>query len=159
MPYIIDGNNLIGCCPEIEIADPQSRDKLISIILTFQEAKNVKITIVFDGASEKWGNKTPITPKLTVIFPHFGRTADDEIKSIIDGYSNQHEVMLISSDRELKDFAKDKGIKTVNSIEFYYDLKKAARKTNKNREIQKRVEARLSQSEVEQWLKIFEKNI
>ena len=61
----------------------------------------------------------------------------------------------MTTDRELKTFAKEKGVRTVNSIEFYFTLKKAFVSQGKKEETLKRVNTRVSQNEVEQWLKIF----
>ena len=47
------------------------------------------------------------------------------------------------------------GVRTVNSIEFYFTLKKAFASQGRKEETLKRVNARVSQNEVEQWLKIF----
>ena len=65
------------------------------------------------------------------------------------------ETVLVTTDRELKSFAKEKGIRTINSIEFYFILKKAFVSQGKKEETLKRVNTRVSQNEVEQWLKIF----
>jgi predicted RNA-binding protein with PIN domain len=125
MAYIIDGNNLIGSAPDFSLVDPESR------------------------------GKNPINAKLTVVYPRYGLTADDEIKRILDGYQQLKEIILVSTDRELKKYAKEKGARTINSIEFYFTLKKAFLSQGKKEETLKRVNTRVSQNEVEQWLKIF----
>ena len=65
------------------------------------------------------------------------------------------DVTLVTSDRELKNFAKKKGAKTVNSIEFYFELKRFNRFSGKKEESQKRINTALSDTEVDQWMKIF----
>jgi predicted RNA-binding protein with PIN domain len=90
-----------------------------------------------------------------VVYPRYGLTADDEIKRILDGYQQLKEIILVSTDRELKKYAKEKGARTINSIEFYFTLKKAFLSQGKKEETLKRVNTRVSQNEVEQWLKIF----
>lgn len=157
MPYIIDGNNLIGSCPEIALDDPQARDKLIAILQSFQESKKTKITLVFDGDPQRGNHRVPITPKLAVLYPTYGNTADEEIKHQLEKYTNLREVVLVTSDRELKNYARDKGARTINSIEFYYEMKKVARHSVKQEETLKRVNTKLSQNEVEQWMKIFDR--
>ena len=49
MPYIIDGNNLIGSSRDISLDDKDAREKIVNLIRKFQESKNTKITVVFDG--------------------------------------------------------------------------------------------------------------
>lgn len=155
MPYIIDGNNLIGCAPEFSLSDPEARGKMVTIIKKFQESKNTKITVVFDGEPQGSELRNPINSKMTVVYPRYGLTADDEIKRILENYQNLKETVLVTTDRELKSFAKEKGAKTINSIEFYFILKKTFVLQGKKEETLKRVNTRVSQNEVEQWLKIF----
>jgi predicted RNA-binding protein with PIN domain len=155
MPYIIDGNNLIGCAPDFSLADPEARGRMVSIIKKFQESKNTKVTVFFDGAPQGGERLNPINSKLTVVYPRYGLSADDEIKKILEHYRHVKETILVTTDRELKIFAKDMGIRTVNSIEFYYMLKKTSVFHGRKEETLKRVNTRVSPNEVEQWLKIF----
>jgi uncharacterized protein len=156
MPYIIDGDNLIGSSPDISLEDPQARSKIIEIVRQFQVNKNSNVTIVFDGAPQNGVRKKDIYAKFCVVYPHNGASADDEIRHILNQLNYFRDVILITSDRELKIFAKKKGAKTVNSIEFYFDLKRISRISGKVEEKQKRIEAELSDQEVEQWMKIFD---
>jgi len=159
MPYIIDGNNLIGCSPDISLGDPDARDKLIQLIRKFQESKQTKVTLVFDGMPSPGGQlKNVISAKFTVLFPRHGHSADDEIKRLLNAYHQLSEVVLVTSDRELKLFAREKGAKTRNSVEFYYELRKSFFRSGKREENQKRIDHSLSKHEVEQWLKIFNSN-
>jgi len=155
MPYIIDGNNLIGSTRDIALDDKDAREKIVTLIRKFQESKNTKVTVVFDGEPSGGLVKNHASAKLTVVFPHYGNTADDEIKRILSGYHQINDVILVSSDRELKKFAKEKGAKTRNSIEFYYELKKTHYISGKKEETLKRINTSLSQNEIENWMKIF----
>lgn len=159
MPYIIDGNNVIGCSPDISLDDPDSREKLISLVRKFQESKHAKVTLVFDGSPGGNGlYHNVITPKFSVLFPTLGNSADDEIKKLLAHSHHSPELVLVTSDRELKKLAKDKGVRTRNSIEFYFEMKKICFQQGKKEESQKRIEKSLSPTEVENWLKIFSKN-
>jgi len=156
MPYIIDGDNVIGSSPDISLEDEKSRLKLIYIIRKFQENKKNNVTIVFDGVPEGGVQREDISEKFCVLYPPAGSSADDEIKRILDSYSYFKDVIVVTSDRELRNFAKKKGAKIVNSIEFYFQLKRISRIHGKKEETDKRIDAQLSDIEVEQWMKIFE---
>lgn len=155
MPYIIDGNNLIGCAPDFSLTDPEARGKMVAIIRKFQESKNTKVTVLFDGEPQGSERRNPINSKLTVIYPRYGLSADDEIKDILENGQHAKETVLVTTDRELKTFAKEKGVRTINSIEFYFTLKKVFASQGRKEETLKRVNNRVSKNEVEQWLKIF----
>lgn len=156
MPTIIDGNNLIGSSPDMSLDDPAARKKILHLIIKYQETKNSNIIIVFDGGPEP--SLEPENPgtKVSVVFPSFGSSADDEIKKILEGYSDYKSVTLVSSDRDLKSFAKNKGAKAMNSIEFYFELKRVYRLNGAKEEKLKRIHSKLSKKEVDQWLKIFQ---
>jgi predicted RNA-binding protein with PIN domain len=157
MPYIIDGNNLVGCFPDISLDDPEARSRLLSVVRKFHENKKNNIIIVFDGEPDEGVRKQMTSSKFTIVYPEIGHSADDEIKEILSGFNYYKDVVVVTSDRELKTFAKKKGAKTINSIEFYFELKRFSHIYGKKQENQKRIDAELSETEVDQWLKIFNK--
>ncbi|MCK4889133.1 MAG: NYN domain-containing protein [Candidatus Aminicenantes bacterium] len=156
MPYIIDGNNLIGSSPDISLEDSNSRKEIVAIVKKFQKKKNSKIIVVFDGEPDTFSSEENPTEKIVIKYPPIGDSADDEIKRILDGYTYFRDVVLVTSDRELKDIAKKKGAKVINSIEFYYELKRVYRATGRIEMKQKRIDTELSDGEVDQWMKIFD---
>ncbi|MCK4836619.1 MAG: NYN domain-containing protein [Candidatus Aminicenantes bacterium] len=156
MPTIIDGNNLIGSSPDISLDDPAAREKMLHMVKTYQESKNGNIIIVFDGKPESIYYNDNSAEKFSVVYPRYGCSADEEIKEILNGYSDFKSVKLVSSDRDLKIFAKSKGAKTINSIEFYFELKRVYRLNGKKEEKLRRIHNKISKQEVDQWLKIFE---
>jgi len=157
MPYIIDGDNIIGSSPDISLEDPKARPKLIYIIRKFQENKKNNVTIVFDGMPENGVQREDLSEKFCVRYPPPGTSADDEIKRILNGFNYFKDVIVVTSDRELRTFAKKKGAKIINSVEFYFELKRFSRVHGKKEETKKRIDTQLSDTEVEQWMKIFER--
>jgi len=155
MPYIIDGNNLIGSSPDLSLEEEGARQKVVHIVRKFQQNRNNKVIVVFDGEPDGTAHRQELGPKFLVLYPRYGRSADDEIKRILNSYNDFRDVVLITSDRELKAFARRLGARTVNSIEFYFKLKREYRETGKREETQKRIDTRLSDQEVDQWMKIF----
>jgi predicted RNA-binding protein with PIN domain len=155
MAYIIDGNNLIGCSQEIPQDDLNGREKIVHLVKKFQEKRKTSVTVVFDGAPDYGSYQNNSNTKFKVVFPRYGKSADDEIKEILNTYNHFRDVTVVTSDRELKTYAKDKGAKTINSIEFYYELKRISRIRGKEEERKKRINQKLSDSEVDQWMKFF----
>ncbi len=49
MILLIDGHNLIGAMPDIELADPDDEWQLVLRVRTYCAAKRVTATIVFDS--------------------------------------------------------------------------------------------------------------
>lgn len=157
MPYIIDGNNLMGCFPEVMPEEPDARSVVLEVLEKFQEKRKNNVTIVFDGVPEGGVRLHEISPKFTVIYPRNGSSADDEIMELLEDLHYFKDVILVTSDRALKKFARKKGAKTINSIEFYFELKRYSAIHGHQEQKRKRIESELSDQEVDQWMKIFEK--
>ncbi len=155
MPYLIDGNNVIGSSPDLAQAESGSRQKLIDLMVQFQRHRSNSVVLVFDGAR---GDEVvpPIGDgRFSVLFPCEGETADDVIERLMKEYSSCRDVVLVSSDKKLKDLARDRGGRAMNAIEFYFDLKRINRIQDRRQEKEKRIHGQLSDNEVDQWLKIF----
>jgi predicted RNA-binding protein with PIN domain len=157
MPYLIDGNNLIGHLPFLEIKTPDSRFELIGRLLVFQKIKNTRVIVVFDG---------PPDPDITeedfkglpfhVFYPDKGQDADEVIKKIISKETDLRRFFVVSSDREIKHFAKSKGAKSLSCEEFRKHLKKAQKKYKRVKELEKNVDLP-TPLEVKFWSNIFER--
>lgn len=145
----------MGCYPGITPGEPGARSRIREIVEKFQEKRNNNVTIVFDGEPEGGVRLREISPKFTVIYPRDGCTADEEIMELLDGLNYFKDVILVTSDRELKKYAREKGAKTINSIEFYFELKRYSAIHGNQEQKRKRIESELSDQEVDQWMKIF----
>jgi predicted RNA-binding protein with PIN domain len=156
MPVIIDGNNLIGSSPDIKLDDPDARVKIIRLLENYQEQKQNNLVVVFDGDPNTNSPNDFSKGKMTIIYPFYGNSADDEIKRLLDSYTDFRDVVLVSSDSELKSFAKERGARVLNSIEFYFELKRIFRESGLKAQKLKRINARLSKTEVDHWLKVFQ---
>ncbi|MCP4148024.1 MAG: hypothetical protein GY757_09775 [bacterium] len=158
MPYIIDGNNLVGSSPDISLDDPEARAKILYIVRQYQNNRKNNVVIVFDGdpGSDEINGVPGDASKFSIVYSRHGNSADNEIKGILDRLNYYKDVTLVTSDKNLKSFAKKKGVKTVNSIEFYFELKRLSRIHGKKEEKLKRIEVEVSDTEVDQWMKIFD---
>jgi predicted RNA-binding protein with PIN domain len=157
MPYLIDGNNLIGTLPDLELRDPGSRFELINRLLAFQQIHKTRILLVFDGPpDDSIPQKIKIRPLFKVYFSEKGNNADAIIKKLIAKETDTRRFFVVSSDRELKDFARKNGASTLNSREFQRELKRALKKYKKQCELDKDVSLP-SPLEVDQWKKVFKK--
>lgn len=90
----------------------------------------------------------------SVIYPAPDEDADLVIKSIISKQTDSRRFYVVSSDREIKNFAKTKGAKSLSCKEFERNLKATLRKHRKSLETHKK-DIDLSPLEVSQWLRIF----
>jgi len=157
MGYLIDGNNFLGHIFPDELRGRRSRYVLVSRLLTFQKVKRSRIELVFDGPPDQ--DLIEIQTRKKKFFVHFpspGQKADDIIKELIVRQTDFRQFFVVTSDRELKDFAQDKGAKTLSVKEFAAELKKALREHRAAVELEKKV-ATLSPFEIGLWLDTFGK--
>lgn len=155
MPYLIDGNNVIGHIPDLDLGDRSSRFQLISRLVRFQKIHNTRVIVVFDGPPddhlENSGN--PPAP-VSVYFPEAGQSADAIIEAIILQQTDRRRFFVVSSDREIRDFARRQGARSVGCAEFYKKMKKAQNEYRDLAELEKQNEE-LSPLEVRQWGEVF----
>jgi predicted RNA-binding protein with PIN domain len=155
MPYIIDGNNLINSAPDLSIDDQDAKLKIIDIVQNYQQARKNKVMLVFNELSDNCEYHRFISEKFSITCPECNDSVDAEIKRMLESCNHPQDMIVVTSNHELKKHARKKGIKTVNSIEFYFELKRYCRVSGKKEEQQKRIHNALSDNEVDQWLQIF----
>lgn len=90
----------------------------------------------------------------SVIFPSPEQNADKTIKEIISKETDLRRFFVVSSDREIKNFAKSEGAKPLSCKDFNRKLKSALKEYREQLEEEKKQDTP-SSLEVKQWLKIF----
>jgi len=157
MPYLIDGNNLIGYLPSLELKAPESRYELIAKLIVFQKVKKTRVTVVFDGPPDPYIKEEDFKGiSFYIFYPEAGQDADAVMEKMISKETDLRRFFVVSSDREIQHFAKSKGAQSLNCDEFNKLLKKAQKKYKKMKEWEKNVEP-LSPLEIKFWSKIFER--
>lgn len=127
MAYIlIDGYNLIGIAHDnLESV----RNLLISQLKEYASIKEHDLTVVFDGWKSGQKDQTRLkTGNVTVIYSRLGEKADDAIKKTLA--SSQTPWIVVSSDREVADYAANKDFAAVSSAEFEAKLFSALKLAN-----------------------------
>ena len=103
--YIINGNNLIGkinFLHKMQQKNKQrSREKLAFMIDNYFHEKNAKVTIHFDGFKN-----LPIKLNQAKIVYSDSKSADDMIKNQIELANNRKNLVVITSDNNIQEFAR-----------------------------------------------------
>ncbi len=147
MPYLIDGNNLIGVFSSLEVGSQKSREIIIRKLAKFHKITKKRIVLVFDGAPDPYPSRFELYPKsFLVLFPNFGESADEVIKRLISPG-----MILVSSDRELIEEARRRRLKWMRSREFLRVIS-SVREEDRGKPIWNP-----TPQEIEAWLKIFGK--
>lgn len=115
--YIIDGNNLIGriqLLKQLQKKDKQaSREKLALMIERYFDRKNVKVSLHFDGYP-----KDKIKISKGSICYSYNLTADEMIKKEIDKSDNSRNIVVVTSDLNLKEYARTCSCTVLSAEEF-----------------------------------------
>lgn len=155
MTYLIDGNNFIGHSRFLELEDPRSKRILVSQLSIFKTYQRTKIILVFDGPPDPSVNeKTKDIQSFRIINPQIGENADTLIKEIISQQEDLKKFFVVSSDREIREFARGRGAQVLSCPEFSRKLRRVLKEIPKTQGKQKK-EPRLSPLEVDHWIEIF----
>jgi len=156
MAYLIDGNNFLGQISSSYLRDSGSKYGLILKLLTFQRLKRTRILIVFDGPPDpNLTDERLRRKKFSIIYPSYGQDADFLIKELILKQRDRKKFIVVSSDHEIKDYAKSKGVKTLSSKDFHSQLKKILKESRKAKEMEKKTISS-SPLEIKLWLELFD---
>lgn len=115
MAYIlIDGYNLIGIAHKnLE----KARNNLIEKLCEYSELKGHNITVVFDGWKKGQATETKLRiGDVNIIYSKLGEKADFVIKKLL--FETTKSWIVVSSDREISDFATKKDFVSLTASEF-----------------------------------------
>jgi len=118
MIVVIDGYNLVKQVITAKHVSQKQRDKFVVQLAHYLKKRGLKGVIVFDGGEsnyqyrEKRGN-------VIVIFSGYKETADEVIATYLQEH-REYALLLVTSDRELRNYAETLGKTTMGAPEFYY---------------------------------------
>jgi len=139
MAYLIDGNNFIGHTSPHELKDPHSKRELAAKLWIFQKIKKQKICLVFDGPPDPVIDAQEFPEKsMKVLFAHEDRSADSLIFDIITRRNNLKKFFVVSSDREIRSFARNNGAGTLSCEAFNRELEVVLKKHKRHMEFEKK---------------------
>jgi predicted RNA-binding protein with PIN domain len=127
MPFLVDGNNLLGLRPELLAKDPGVRGRLVTRLASFARQRRTTVTVVFDGEPESGGLRSDMAlGAVRVIFSGVKSDADRRILDILDAARDPAGITLVTSDRALADRARQRRARCVTSIAFRRTLEELA---------------------------------
>ena len=150
MPYLVDGNNLIGVTAGLSLRDSRSRQLLVQRICAYQRRKGGKYTVYFDGEPETGPLRQDLDLRgVSVRFSGRGVAADDLIQRVLGRAAHPREYTVVSSDRQLAQECKHLGARHMSCPDFNREMRKLETKPLE------KWESPLTAAEVEEWLRVF----
>ena len=156
MAYLIDGNNYLGYISKTG-SHTSGKGQLVEALLKLIHVRRTRVLLVFDG---------PPDPELaefddfhgrplSISYPPQGGTADDVIQKILDHHPGGRTLTVVSSDREVLDYARSKGARRKTCPQFQRLLRSALRDFQKRREEEKDDQS-LTPLELNHWMNLFD---
>lgn len=153
MPLLIDGHNLIGQIPELSLADEDDEGKLVMLLRRYTTAKRGRhALVIFDRGV--YGHPQRLDGYgITCRFARSPQDADAQIVKQLHALKRPRDWTLVTSDRQVARVADERGVKVIRSQDFARQLLDHGRPDAPRPE--EKADVRLSEAEIEEWLKIF----
>jgi predicted RNA-binding protein with PIN domain len=123
MIILIDAYNLIKQVIGQSFIEEDQRGRFIKEFKVYAKKKRHKLILVFDGGFQSF----PVVERedlVDIVYVGYGHSADDYIKDYLEK-NNKRDMILVSSDLELKNKAKSLSVEAFDVFEFYGRLKES----------------------------------
>jgi hypothetical protein len=145
MPYLLDGNNLIGRFRQTARPTEADRQALVAEVAGRLRASRARAVLFFDGAG---GRRASTLGTLSIRESGPGG-ADEAILQAVAGSSAPGECIVVTADRGLAGRVRDAGGKVCSPEDFFDRFGKGRRPEEPGRRKDERVD-------VEDWMRWFE---
>jgi predicted RNA-binding protein with PIN domain len=148
VPYIVDGNNLLGSW-----GGPRGRDdrrsEVVRRVAAFCRGRNVKATLVFDGHPLRPDMAAQELGPLRLRVPPPGGDADSVIREIVEQSPRPSELIVVTSDKALYSYVKTLGAGVLRAHEWNALERRVSEREAAGHEKPER------EDDVEGWLRRF----
>jgi predicted RNA-binding protein with PIN domain len=117
MPYLIDGNNLLGSWGGPR-ADDDRRPEVVRRVAAFCRARGARATLVFDGGPLRPELASQELGPLSLRVPPPGQDADDVIRELIERAARPADWIVVTSDKALYSYVKTLGATVLRAHEW-----------------------------------------
>lgn len=149
MPYIIDGHNLVGKIPSLNLDDLDDEQELIKLLQEYCLQTGKDIEVYFDK-SATGHTRAHVHGRVTARFVRSGETADQAIARHLKRLGNQAaNWTVVSSDRQVQNAAKRARARVIPSETFSADLLAESASPGSSDE------PNINEDEIDEWLDLF----
>jgi predicted RNA-binding protein with PIN domain len=151
VPYLIDGNNLLGSWGGPAVPG-DGRLEVLRRVAAFCRAKGARAVLVFDGAPFRPDLDGQVLGAVSLRFPPQGGDADSVIREAIDRAARPGELVVVTSDKPVYSYARTRGAQVLRAHEWNALAREAKPYAPKG---EPRGEKPERETDVEGWLKRF----
>lgn len=117
MPYVIDGNNLLGSWGGPRGSDDR-RAEVVQRVAEFCRLRGVKATLVFDGQPLRPDMAAQNLGPLSLRVPPAGSDADSVIREIVESAPRAADWIVVTSDKALYSYCRTRGAGVLRAHEW-----------------------------------------
>ncbi|MBI2352624.1 NYN domain-containing protein [Candidatus Dependentiae bacterium] len=117
MVIVIDAYNFIKQNSKIDFVSEQILNYWLSLFQKYMKVRSNRIVLVFDAGPSLFASHF-FHENIEIFYSGQKQTADDIIKKWLEK-NKMLDIFLVTSDREIRDFAATLNIASVNSLDFY----------------------------------------
>ena len=153
MPYLIDGNNLLGGVDATARGD--ARAELVPRVAAFCRRQGARATLVFDGRPFREDLVGPQhLGNVTLRFAVAGGDADSLIEALVRRHDRPGELIVVTSDKALYERCRSLGARAMR-VQQWIALERRASARHR-RPPEEGSEKPERETDVEGWLEVFE---
>jgi len=117
VPYLIDGNNLLGSWGGPRDGDDR-RHEVIRRVAAFCRGRSAKATVVFDGHPLRADLAAQDLGPVSIRVPEPGNDADSVIRDLVERAARPAELIVVTSDKALYSYVKTLGAAVLRAHEW-----------------------------------------
>jgi predicted RNA-binding protein with PIN domain len=117
MPYLVDGNNLLGSWGGPRGPDDR-RSEVVRRVIAFCRARGARAVLVFDGHPLRSDLVAQDLGPITLRVPEPGQDADTVIRMWLDRAARPADWIVVTSDKPLYSYAKTRGASVLRAHEW-----------------------------------------
>ena len=117
MPYLIDGNNVLGSWGGPRKGDDR-RDEIVRRVAIFCRARGARAVVVFDGGPLRADQRGQELGPVSIRVPPSGQDADSVIRALVDSASAPKDLIVVSSDKAVYSYARTRGARVLRVHEW-----------------------------------------
>jgi uncharacterized protein len=158
--YLIDGHNLIGRLPDIDLADPNDEAILIERLRRWSAAsRKRRLLVIFDAGLPGGHSREFSGGPVQVLFASSSSSADAMLLARIDAAHNPAEYTLVSDDRRIVQRARERRMPVESAADFAGRLPgEGGPSEPAAAPAEKPDPGAMSQRELEEWLRFFDED-
>jgi predicted RNA-binding protein with PIN domain len=154
VPYLIDGNNLLGSWGGPAVPG-DGRLEVVRRVAAFCRSRGGRATIVFDGAPFRPDLGAQELGRVSLRFPPPGQDADTVIRDLVERAARPRDLILVSSDKALYSFARSRGASAWTARDWNARARGAPPRGRQARAATAHGEKPERETDVEGWLRRF----